>query len=130
MNKLFLFLITLSICNAEPSRQFYRALHIVETHGKLGAIIGDNGAALGPLQIHKPYFIDSRVSGNYSQCSELPFSIKVVSAYLKRYAKTAWETNDIETLARIHNGGPRGASNPRTLKYAQKVMLEVRKQND
>jgi len=92
---------------AAPPESFFLALHAVETGGKLGAIRGDNGAALGPLQIHKSYWLDSGVKGSYSQCSGLAYSRAVVSAYMRRYAPRAWAGGtDLETLAKIHNGGP------------------------
>ena len=37
---------------------FLNALHQVESGGQLGAIVGDNGRALGPLQIHKIYWAE------------------------------------------------------------------------
>ena len=120
--KSLLFLALASTAFAAPPDSFFRALHIVETGGKRGAIIGDNGAALGPLQIHRAYHADSRVAGDYSRCADLEYSKRVVSAYLQRYAPEAWAKGDIETLARIHNGGPRGVSKPATFNYAQRVL--------
>ena len=106
---------------AEPPDSFFRALHLVETSGKRGAIIGDNGRALGPLQIHRSYHADSRVAGDYSRCADLDYSKRVVTAYLQRYAPKAWASGDVTTLARIHNGGPRGASKAATIRYGAKV---------
>jgi hypothetical protein len=106
---------------AAPPASFFRALHIVETSGRTGAIIGDNGKALGPLQIHKAYHADARIGGDYSRCADLDYSKRVVSAYLQRYAPAAWATGDVSTLARVHNGGPRGASKPATVNYGAKV---------
>ena len=117
-------LLLLALCvtaHAAPPDSFFRALHIVETSGKLGPTIGDQGRALGPLQIHKSYHADSRVAGDYSRCADLDYSKRVVTAYLKRYAPQAWAAGDIETLARIHNGGPKGATKPATKSYATKV---------
>jgi len=92
---------------AAPPESFFLALHAVETGGKLGAIRGDNGAALGPSQLHRAYWLDSGIKGSYSQCSDLAYSRAVVSAYMRRYAPKAWAGGtDLETLAKIHNGGP------------------------
>ena len=92
---------------AAPPESFFLALHAVETGGKLGAIRGDNGAALGPYQLHRAYWLDSGIKGSYSQCSDLAYSRAVVSAYMRRYAPKAWAGGtDLETLAKIHNGGP------------------------
>lgn len=117
-----IFLAICAIAQAAPSDSFFRALHIVETGGRRGAILGDNGAALGPLQIHRAYWQDAHIGGDYSQCADLDYSRRVVSAYLQRYAPKAWAAGDVETLARVHNGGPRGATKPATLNYAQRVM--------
>ena len=116
--------ILLALCvtaHAAPPDSFFRALHVVETSGRTGAIIGDNGRALGPLQIHRGYHTDARIGGDYARCADLDYSKRVVSAYLQRYAPQAWAAGDVSTLARIHNGGPRGASKPATVAYGDKV---------
>ena len=110
-----------SMAQADPPESFWRALHLVETSGRTGPILGDNGRALGPLQIHRNYHKDSKISGDYSRCSDLAYSRRVVAAYLKHYAPTAWRNGDVHTLARVHNGGPKGARKPATLTYAAKV---------
>jgi hypothetical protein len=107
--------------HAAPPDSFWRALHIVETSGRHGPIVGDGGKALGPLQIHRAYHSDSRVPGEYSRVAGLTYSKRVASAYLQRYAPEAWAKGDIVTLARVHHGGPRGASKPATLGYGRKV---------
>jgi len=121
VKRLALFLALAAAAHAAPPESFFRALHIVETGGKRGAILGDNGKALGPLQIHRVYWQDSRVAGSYEQCADLNYSKRVVAAYLQRYAPEAYSKGDVETLARVHNGGPRGASKPATVNYAAKV---------
>lgn len=120
MKSLFLLAIALT-AQAAPPDSFFRALHLVETSGKRGAILGDGGKALGPLQIHRGYHADSGVGGEYSRCADLDYSKRVVSAYLQRYAPAAWAKGDVTTLARIHNGGPRGDTKPATINYAAKV---------
>ena len=107
--------------HAAPPASFFRALNVVETSGRTGAILGDNGKALGPLQIHRAYHADARVGGDYSRCADLDYSKRVVSAYLQRYAPAAWAAGDVTTLARIHNGGPRGSNKPATVVYGDKV---------
>ena len=110
-------------CHAAPGPGFWRALHIVETSGRTGAIVGDQGRALGPLQIHRGYHQDSRVAGDYSRVSDLNYSKRVATAYLKRYAPEAWAAGDVETLARVHNGGPRGHLKTATKSYGARVKL-------
>jgi len=120
--KRLLFLLTLAAAaHAAPPASFWTALHQVETSGRLGAIVGDGGRSLGPLQISRAYFADSKVAGNYEQVSDLGFARRVVSAYLKRYAPRAWAAGDVETLARVHNGGPAGARKAATVNYGAKV---------
>jgi hypothetical protein len=121
MKRLALLLALAATAHAAPPESFFRALHIVETGGKRGPIIGDNGRALGPLQIHKAYHSDARIGGDYSRCADLDYSKRVVTAYLQRYAPAAWAAGDVKTLARIHNGGPRGASKAATVAYGAKV---------
>ena len=114
----------LALCataHAAPSDSFWRALHIVETSGRTGPIVGDGGKALGPLQIHRGYHQDSRVAGDYSRVADLDYSKRVATAYLKRHAPTAWAAGDVETLARVHNGGPRGHLKPATKGYGVRV---------
>jgi hypothetical protein len=126
MKKTLLFLLLALPAYSAPPESFWRALHHVETSGRLGPIKGDNGAALGPLQIHRAYWQDSGVPGRYSDCADLAYSRRVVSAYLRRYARAAWERGDAFSLARVHNGGPSGAKKRATLRYAQKVVDSMR----
>jgi len=122
-----LILLTLaSASHAAPPESFWRALHQVETSGRTGAILGDKGRSLGPLQISRAYHADSRVAGAYEQVTDLAYARRVATAYLKRYAPQAWAQGDVETLARVHNGGPAGARKPATLPYAEKVRRAMR----
>lgn len=110
-----------SALHAAPPEAFWRALHQVETSGRTGAIVGDGGRSLGPLQISRACFADSRVAGRYEQVAELAFARCVAESYLKRYAPKAWQAGDVDTLARTWNGGPAGARKSATLPYAAKV---------
>ena len=122
MKKTLLALLLALPAYSAPPERFWTALHYVETSGRLGPIKGDNGAALGPLQIHRAYWQDSGVPGTYSQCADLAYSRRVVTAYLRRYARAAWDRADVVSLARVHNGGPSGAKKRATLAYARKVV--------
>ena len=123
---LFAFAITVQ---AAPDASFFRALHIVETSGKLGPTLGDQRRSLGPLQISRAYHKDSRVGNDsdYMRCADLEYSKRVVTAYLQRYAPQAWAAGDVETLARVHNGGPKGATKPATKSYAMRVQAFMKK---
>jgi len=126
VKRLLALLALASASHAAPPESFWRALHQVETSGRHGAILGDNGKSLGPLQISRAYWQDARVAGSYEQVTDLAYARRVATAYLKRYAPAAWESGDVETLARVHNGGPAGARKPATLPYADKVRRAMR----
>lgn len=130
MKKTLLFLLLALPAYSAPPESFWRALHHVETSGRLGPIPGDfvNGKpqALGPLQIHRAYWQDSGVPGTYSQCADLAYSRRVVTAYLKRYARSAWDAGRVDQLARVHNGGPQGHRKAATLSYARKVVAAMK----
>lgn len=82
---------------------------------------GDGGHALGPYQIHRPYFVDAGVPGSYEDCRDPDYSRRVVIAYWKRWCPDALEHRNAEVLARIHNGGPQGACKASTLAYWRRV---------
>lgn len=121
MKRIALLFALAATAHAAPPESFWRALHLVETSGRHGPILGDNGRSLGPLQISRAYFTDSRAGGTYEQVTDLGFARKVVSAYLQRYAPQAWAAGDVVTLARIHNGGPAGDRKEATVNYGAKV---------
>ena len=117
-----LFLLALAAtAHAAPSESFWRALHLVETSGRHGPIVGDGGRALGPLQIHRAYHADSRVAGAYERVADLEYSKRVATAYFKRWAPDAFAKGDVETLARVFNGGPRGHLKSATKSYGVRV---------
>jgi hypothetical protein len=121
MKSTLLFLALAATAHAAPPASFWRAIHLVETSGRTGPILGDGGKALGPLQIHRAYHADSRVAGDYSRVADLDYSKRVATAYLERYAPAAWKAGDVETLARVHNGGPRGHLKQATKGYGVRV---------
>lgn len=107
--------------HASTFEQFTKAINMVETGGRTGYILGDRGAAVGPLQIHHIYWAESRVGGEYKQCVDYKFSREVMRGYLIRYARKAYENHDWETCARIHNGGPKGNTKKETVRYWKRV---------
>ena len=126
MKYIFTIFFALSINAANLDNKFIHALHMVESGGRVGKIVGDNGRALGPLQIHKSYWqdavtFDKTIGGSYSDCTKLDYSIKIVNAYLNRYAQNAILSNDYKKLARIHNGGVKGNNKEATIEYWNKV---------
>jgi hypothetical protein len=93
-------------------------------------VVGDNGKAIGGFQIWRVYWqdavdYDKTIGGKYENCFNRNYAERVVVAYLNRYAP---EGASWETLARIHNGGPKGYKIKATEKYWQKVKRELEKQ--
>lgn len=112
----------LSSAASELPNNFLVALNKVEASGRTNNVPpGDNGHAIGPFQIHKKYWQDSGVEGKYKDCFDYAYSVRVVTAYLKRYGDKYIESNNFEALARIHNGGPTGYKKDQTLEYWRKV---------
>lgn len=88
--------------------------------------VGDSGKAIGPYQIWRTYWADAvaydpSIGGTYEDCRCNAYAERIVIAYWSRYAPD-WKP---ETLARIHNGGPRGHKSSKTLKYWQRVSAQL-----
>jgi hypothetical protein len=96
------------------------AMAIVES-GNNARAVGDNGKAIGVYQIHYAYWQDSNVPGRYEDCYKPDYARRVVLAYWKRYCPGALEDEDLQTLSRVHNGGPKGYKNKNTVKYWNKI---------
>lgn len=106
-------------------RPFLDALAQVESQGKDDAV-GDNGKAIGRMQIWQVYWKDAmakcpKIGGSYQDCKTKTYAERIVVAYLLRYASNAVASKDWQTLARIHNGGPKGATKAATRGYWVKV---------
>jgi len=81
----------------------FRAIRLVETGNAPHPVAGDNGAAIGPYQIHRSYWVDARMpDGSYEDCHRAEYAERVMARYWQRYAPE-WRP---ETLARLHNAGP------------------------
>lgn len=109
-------------------REVYDAIKLVETGKGTGInVIGDKGKAYGPYQIHKAYFIDSKVKGRWGYClTNKQFSEKVMLGYWKRYCPEALDPVNPEILARTHNGGPKGFIKDCTIGYWNKVKRNLK----
>jgi hypothetical protein len=83
------------------------------------------GPSIGPLKITRAYWIDSGVSGCWEDCRRLEYAERVVLAYWDCYGPDALAAGDLETLARIHKGGPRGREKARTLDYWRRVRVHL-----
>jgi hypothetical protein len=59
---------------------------------------------------------------DYETCTkDYTCSYNCVQKYMARYIKFSGCPKNCESYARIHNGGPRGCTNPNTLGYWQKM---------
>lgn len=108
-------------------RRILDTLQAVETGGERDPdrAVGDKGQALGAYQVWRVYWVDAceydptlRDRG-YEAVTDREYAERVVIAYLSRYCKS-WT---IDECARIHNGGPAGATKRRkaTDGYAAKA---------
>jgi hypothetical protein len=101
------------------------ALMIVESSGNDQAI-GDNGRAVGPLQIHRGVVQDvNRITGSHYRHQDMTNRVQaraVCEAYLKHYGRG----KTTEEQARIWNGGPTGDRKIATVIYWNKVKKEIK----
>lgn len=87
--------------------------------------VGDGGRAIGPYQIHRSYWQDSRVPGRFEDCFDATYARKVVMSYWQRHCPYALQTLDAQVLARVHNGGPSGFRKVSTANYWRRVEREL-----
>ena len=101
------------------------ALIIVESSNN-DLAVGDQGKAIGCLQIHKAVVLDvNRITGSNYRHSEMTNRVAaraVCQAYLKAYGKGA----STEQLARRWNGGPTGDRKSATEAYWAKVKKHLK----
>ncbi len=111
------------------------ALIAVEGSGN-DLAIGDQGRALGPLQIHKAVVTDvNRFTGTHYRHSEMTNRAQaraVCEVYLKHYVteKRIGRKPTVADFAKVWNSGPEGFKKTCSDKYAAKVQLQTIKQND
>ena len=97
------------------------AIEKVESGGRTD-LVGDGGKAIGPMQIHEIYWRDAvehrpeLAKHGYAAVVDPTYARAVVLAYLTRYHATG-----PESMARMHNGGPKGPAKKATLRYWQNV---------
>jgi hypothetical protein len=104
------------------------ALIIVESSGNDQAI-GDQGRAIGCLQIHRAVVLDvNRITGSHYRHQDMTNRAQaraVCEAYLKHYGRGA----TTEQLARRWNGGPTGDRKSATEAYWAKVKKQLKLPN-
>lgn len=104
--------------------QFLDAVRQVETGGQANDgrdAVGDGGRSIGPYQIGRLYWEDSKVPGRWEDVRDRAYAERVMVAYWARYCPQALKDRDWETLARVHNGGPAGHRKKATLAYWDRV---------
>lgn len=136
--------------NQTPPRQrvdqLLDAMRRWESRGNDRAV-GDGGRSLGAYQIGYLYYVDaadqlrregaspatgsggrrdrvSRAEWRAMVCS-VTSSRRLVRAYWRRHCPEALAQGDLETLARVHNGGPDGAGQACTVGYWRHVREEM-----
>ena len=101
------------------------ALIIVESSGN-DLAIGDNGRALGPLQIHRAVVLDvNRITGSHYRWESMTNRVQaraVCAAYLTHYGRGA----TTEQLARRWNGGPTGDRKTATVAYWRRIQKVIK----
>lgn len=118
---------------AEVDARLLNALIWVESSRNEKAV-GDNGKAVGLLQLHKIYVDDvNRILGkkkySYADRWNPQKSVEMAVVYLKhygrRYERLTGKKASYEVLARIHNGGPDGWEKNKTSEYWSKVQSRL-----
>ena len=130
MKLLLLLILTTTAAQAQVTDLFLNAVERVESHGNTRAV-GDNGRALGCLQIWSSVVVDvNRIAGtNYRHVDafDRAKARKIARIYLNHYAspKRLGRTACSQDYARIWNGGPTGHKKAATLGYWAKVQKEL-----
>lgn len=114
------------ILNATPSNKFIDAICKIESNNGM-YVVGDNGKAIGCLQIWKSVVDDvnkySKVKYTYDDRYDKEKSYQMFRLYVGHYAtqKRLGRKPTNEDMARIWNGGPNGYKKIATVKYWNKV---------
>jgi len=94
--------------------------------------VGDDGRSRGWYQIQYAYWLDTRRPGDprdresyFRDTASRTVSRQVVLRYWSRYCPKALERGDLETLARVHNGGPAGHRVRATRSYWHNVRKRI-----
>ena len=116
--------------NAKPSDSLINAIIKVESNDNVN-VIGDNGKAVGCMQIWKVVVDDvnkvSKLKYNYNDRFNKEKSIEIFKLYINKYAtaKRLGRTPTDEDMVRIWNGGPNGFKKAGTKQYWLKVKAEL-----
>jgi hypothetical protein len=112
-------------CIAEPSSRLIEALVQIESKGNDDAV-GDNGRAVGCLQIHKEVVDDvNRHYGTFYTYDDRKCPIKSREICRKYLVMHGGIRSTDEKYARIWNGGPKGHKKKSTKRYWRKVSIAI-----
>lgn len=113
----------------------YAAIAYVESGGERDRdnATGDGGASLGRYQIQLAYWRDAwgldRAAVTDAMREQYRLDVtdpatarETMRRYWRRHCPAALDAGDWATLARVHNGGPRGAEKDATADYARRVL--------
>ena len=118
-----------NLCTDDEFLAVASAMMIVESGGDPEAV-GDEGYAIGVLQIHKAYWEDvCRILGvdwPYERAKDPVYAITALWAYTRHYTEAAGIDWVPRNIARIHNGGPDGWKQACTLEYWEKIRAEMK----
>jgi hypothetical protein len=130
MKVTFIFIFITNLSFGQVSDHFLNALEQVESRGNASAI-GDNGRALGCLQIWQAVVTDAnRIAGasyNHADAFDRTKARAIASIYLNYYGRRIGHEPTNQDYARIWNGGPSGHQKTATLGYWSKVKKELAK---
>ena len=113
-----------------PRHQILNAIRFVESGDRDPVPDGDGGLAIGPYQIHAIYWRDAiafepSLGGTYQDCRRRAYAERVIDAYMRKWIPVEWARGFAETIAKVHNGGPKGADNPKTAGYWERVRSKL-----
>jgi len=119
-----------AIMNVSNMTPLESAVWQIETNQcESGCPAGDNGNAIGPLQIWEIAWMDVKREGEkYEDCQNLDYSLEIFHRYTARYAtkkRLGHEPTD-QDKARIWNGGPNGYKKTSTIEYWNNVDKEMK----
>ncbi len=114
--------------------RFADAVIHVESKGKKNAI-GDQGRSHGLAQISVKYYIDAAKQLKRHGIAPPPYAVAVkdyywvkqlIRAYMEKFCPDALAKGDYETMARVHNAGPRGAKSPAKIIATNEYVRHIR----
>lgn len=108
-------------------RPLFDAIRFVESGNRPNPPDGDGGRSIGPYQIMEAYHRDACGGlADWQRCRGRAYAERTMVKYWQRYCPKALAAGDWETLARIHNGGPRGHRKAATRAYWHKVRKAIK----